>query len=91
MRIAILCALGLVTHCLCAQQVSVWLTTDDQKSLMQSQPGVIFSFGASASIPTLAIDIPMPNAMYFGADNSNTHHPELHEWYTLGIRGSYTL
>ena len=29
--------------------------------------------------------------MYFGADNSNTHHPELHEWYTLGIRGSYTL
>ena len=56
MRIAILCALGLVTHCLCAQQVSVWLTTDDQKSLMQSQPGVIFSVGASASIPTLAID-----------------------------------
>ena len=29
--------------------------------------------------------------MYFGADNSNTHHPELHQWYTFGIRGSYTL
>jgi glucosylceramidase len=41
---------------LCAQQVSIWLTTDDQKTLLQPQSAVRFSIGASASVPTLAID-----------------------------------
>jgi glucosylceramidase len=41
---------------LAAQPVSVWLTTDDQKTLLQPQPGVAFAAGLSASTPTLLID-----------------------------------
>jgi glucosylceramidase len=36
--------------------VSVWLTTDDQKSLLQPQAAVAFSTGSSATIPTVFID-----------------------------------
>ena len=39
-----------------AQSVSVWLTTDDQKTLLESQPAVSFAPGGSASIPTVFID-----------------------------------
>jgi glucosylceramidase len=39
-----------------AQTVSVWLTTDDQKSLLQQQAAVSFSAGGSASVPTVFID-----------------------------------
>ena len=41
---------------LSAQQVSVWLTTDDQQTLLQPQPGVRFSTGAKAPPLTLYID-----------------------------------
>jgi len=47
---------ALVAPCLCAQQVSIWLTTDDQKTLLQPQAAVRFTGGASASVPTLVID-----------------------------------
>jgi glucosylceramidase len=39
-----------------AQPVSVWLTSDDQTSLLQPQPGVAFTRGANASVPALVID-----------------------------------
>jgi glucosylceramidase len=39
-----------------AQTVSVWLTTDDQKSLLQPQSALSFSQGGSAAIPTVFID-----------------------------------
>jgi glucosylceramidase len=39
-----------------AQTVSVWLTTDDQKSLLQPQAAVSFSTGGSANIATVFID-----------------------------------
>jgi glucosylceramidase len=39
-----------------AQTVSVWLTTDDQKTLLQPQAAISFSSGASASIPTVFVD-----------------------------------
>ena len=46
----------LIAPCLGAQQVSVWLTTDDQKALMQSQAAVVFATGANGTVPTLTID-----------------------------------
>jgi glucosylceramidase len=48
--------LALVAPGLRAQQVTVWLTTDDRNSLLQPQPGVRFSRGAGGSVPTLVID-----------------------------------
>jgi glucosylceramidase len=39
-----------------AQSVGVWLTTDDQKTLMQSQAAVAFADGGSATIPTVFVD-----------------------------------
>src|ERR1035441_649283 len=48
--------IALIAPGLSAQQVSVWLTTDDQKTLMQPQPGVLFTNRVSASSPSLTID-----------------------------------
>ena len=56
MKTSFRCLIGLIAPCLCAQQVSVWLTTDDQKSLMASQPGIAFANGVNPSVPTLVID-----------------------------------
>jgi glucosylceramidase len=39
-----------------AQAVSVWLTTNDRKILLQPQPLVSFSNGGSATIPTVFVD-----------------------------------
>jgi len=39
-----------------AQVVNVWLTTDDQKTLLQAQPPLSFSEGVSAAMPTVFID-----------------------------------
>src|SRR5229473_455271 len=50
---AILSLSALMAPLLCAQTVSVWLTTDDRKSLLQPQPDASFSRGTSDSLPTL--------------------------------------
>jgi hypothetical protein len=47
---------ALLSAPLVAQPVSVWLTTDDQKTLLQPQPGVAFAAGLSVSSLTLLID-----------------------------------
>lgn len=39
-----------------AQTVGVWLTTDDQKTLLQSQQSVSFANGGSATTPTVFVD-----------------------------------
>ena len=39
-----------------AQKVNVWLTTDDQKTLLQSQQSVSFSNGGSVATPTVFVD-----------------------------------
>jgi glucosylceramidase len=39
-----------------AQTVNVWLTTDDQKTLLKPQVAISFSSGGSATIPTVFID-----------------------------------
>ena len=39
-----------------AQTVRVWLTTDDQKTLMAQQPSVSFAPGASTNAPSVFID-----------------------------------
>jgi len=39
-----------------AQTVRVWVTTDDQKTLMAQQPNVAFAPAASASTPTVFVD-----------------------------------
>jgi len=49
-------AIALLAPGLGAQQVSVWLTTDDQKTLMQVQPGVSFTNRVNPSSPSLVID-----------------------------------
>ena len=49
-------AIFLVAGLLQAQTVSVWLTSDDQKTLLQPQPAVSFASGGSASIPTVFIN-----------------------------------
>ena len=54
LRFALL--IPLIAPCLGAQQVSVWLTTDDQKALLQSQAGLVFAAGANAASPTVTID-----------------------------------
>ncbi len=41
---------------LAAQTVNVWLTTDDQKTLLQPQAGVSFAPGYSATAPTIMVD-----------------------------------
>lgn len=46
----------LASFCLNAQNVSVWLTTDDQKSLLQSQPAISFAGSSSSTIPTIFVD-----------------------------------
>jgi glucosylceramidase len=46
----------LMAPLLCAQTVSVWLTTDDRKALLQPQPDTFFARGTSDSLPTLVID-----------------------------------
>jgi len=53
---AILLLYALTAPVLCAQTVSVWLTTDDRKALLQPQPDTFFARGASVSLPTLVID-----------------------------------
>jgi glucosylceramidase len=53
---AILLLSALLTPLLCAQTVSVWLTTNDRKALLQPQPAMLFARGASNSLPTLVID-----------------------------------
>ena len=40
----------------CAQVVKVWLTTDDQQTLMAPQPSVSFASGASTQLPTIYFD-----------------------------------
>ena len=48
---------ALMTPFLKAQTVSVWLTTDDQKALLQPQPDVIFTVDAIVSPgPVLVVD-----------------------------------
>jgi glucosylceramidase len=39
-----------------AQTVNVWLTTDDQKALLQAQANVTFASGVNSTDPTLVID-----------------------------------
>jgi glucosylceramidase len=39
-----------------AQTVNVWLTTDDQKTLLQPQAAVSFSNGSSTTVPTIFLD-----------------------------------
>ena len=39
-----------------AQTVNVWLTTDDQKTLMQPQAAVQFRAGVSPALPSILID-----------------------------------
>ncbi|MDP8979018.1 MAG: carbohydrate-binding protein [Acidobacteriota bacterium] len=53
---AILLAALLLAPMLSAQTVSVWLTTDDRKALLQPQPDTFFARGAGVSLPTLVID-----------------------------------
>src|SRR5258708_8449088 len=53
---AILPLCALTAPLLCAQTVSVWLTTDDRKALLQPKPEAFFSGGTSLSLPTLVID-----------------------------------
>src|SRR5258708_23376093 len=53
---AILPLCALTAPLLCAQTVSVWLTTDDRKALLQPQPDAFFARGTSLSLPTLVID-----------------------------------
>ena len=53
---AILLLSALMAPLLCAQTVSVWLTTDDRKALLRPQPNTFFARGASGSLPTLVID-----------------------------------
>src|SRR5579872_7488907 len=50
------CLLAACINLLDAQNVSVWLTTGDHKSLLQAQPALSFSNGTSASMPTVFID-----------------------------------
>ena len=54
-RLAVLCLLGAGAGPMNAQKVSIWLTTDDQKTLMQPQSLVTFSAGASATAPTIFV------------------------------------
>lgn len=39
-----------------AQSVSVWLTTDDQRTLMQEQSSVVFIAGSAPDLPTIFLD-----------------------------------
>jgi hypothetical protein len=39
-----------------AQTVNVWLTTDDQKTLMQPQSAASFTEGVPTNIPTILMD-----------------------------------
>src|ERR1039457_5348505 len=54
-RLIVLCLLGAGAGPMNAQNVSVWLTTDDQKTLMQPQSLVSFSAGASATASTIFV------------------------------------
>src|SRR5258708_6210473 len=53
---AILPLCALMAPLQCAQTVSVWLTTDDRKALLQPQPDAFFARGTTLSLPTLVID-----------------------------------
>ena len=39
-----------------AQNVSVWLTTDDQKTLLQAQASVAFVPGSATAVPSIFLD-----------------------------------
>ncbi len=39
-----------------AQNVSIWLTTDNQKTRLKQQPSISFSAGSSGSTPTVFVD-----------------------------------
>ena len=54
-RNAALCILPTLSWLAAAQDVSVWLTTSDRKSLMQPQPHVSFSRDASPALPTVIV------------------------------------
>ncbi|HLJ45126.1 MAG TPA: carbohydrate-binding protein [Bryobacteraceae bacterium] len=56
MRFCFVAQVLLATYCLHGQTVSVWLTTDDQKTLLQPQQPVSFAPGASPTIPTIFVD-----------------------------------
>lgn len=56
MKLYFVANLLLASFCLNAQNVSVWLTTDDQKSLLQSQPAISFAGSSSSTIPTIFVD-----------------------------------
>src|ERR1039457_3596783 len=54
-RLIVLCLLGAGAGPMNAQNVSVWLTTDDQKTLMQPQSLVSFPAGPAATAPTIFV------------------------------------
>ena len=54
-RFAVLCLWAASGALASAQVVSVWLTTDDQKSLMAPQPAVEFAPGTSSQLPSIFI------------------------------------
>src|SRR5260370_9634450 len=62
----------LMAPLLCAQTVSVWLTTDDRKALLQPQPDTFFARGTSDSLPALVIDARAPHHVVEGAVASMT-------------------
>jgi len=53
--LAALCLWAATTALASAQVVSVWLTTDDQESLMAPQPPVAFTPGTSSQLPAIFI------------------------------------
>jgi len=52
----LICSLVMSLCLVRAQVVNVWLTTDDQKTLLQAQAPLSFSEGVSAAMPTVFID-----------------------------------
>src|SRR5260370_33989556 len=64
----------LLAPLLCAQTVSVWVTTDDRKALLQPQPDTFFARGTSVSLSTLVIDDRAAHQVIegFGASMTNS-------------------
>jgi glucosylceramidase len=54
-KIFLLCLVCAAVHAE-AQTVNVWLTTDDQKTLLQPQGTASFAEGVSSAVPTILID-----------------------------------
>ncbi len=48
--------LAMSAPCAQAQSVSVWLTTDDQRTLMQPQSSVVFIASSAPGLPTIFLD-----------------------------------